>query len=352
MKIDQTKWYSIDYEEVEKVAIEKGVMNPFQEVTPIGSGQIGQGAENPHEIGEKVLISSVTDNQNTENQQENPMKSAENTQPMPIGVAKLDSEGGQIGQGYGQIGHMDVAKMTKPLPEIIKENKKEIKKNSITNDQNFILTEIETFLNQESFNGLPEEIKTTFDQPIKKFLNGFHLTAEQAEEVGELIIDVCRKCFNEYEVNDVDKFRGLIYRSIENGFLDHLLINVKGVDVAKFLVDGREKELEKMRKNVKMEYLFSLTNRNEELAPTKEVNNQKPNKPKQAKKSYQKNSYSRKLIRTELLPDWFEDTPKKDQWNGMGHVLKDMLDHPPQKTEAEIIAQKLDIERMLGELRA
>jgi replication initiation and membrane attachment protein DnaB len=44
----------------------------------------------------------------------------------------------------------------------------------------------------------------------------------------------------------------------------------------------------------------------------------------------------RKSIRTELLPDWFEETPQKDQ---------------SQKSEEEIKVQREDIKRKLKELR-
>jgi hypothetical protein len=66
-------------------------------------------------------------------------------------------------------------------------------------------------------------------------------------------------------------------------------------------------------------------------------------RPKQAKPM--------KSIRTELLPDWFEEKPQKDQWGGMRDTLKDMIDNPPQKSEEEIKAQREDIERKLKQLR-
>jgi len=59
----------------------------------------------------------------------------------------------------------------------------------------------------------------------------------------------------------------------------------------------------------------------------------------------------RKSIRTELLPDWFDDKPQKDQWGGMRDTLKDMIDNPPKKSEEEIKADREELDRRLKELR-
>ena len=59
----------------------------------------------------------------------------------------------------------------------------------------------------------------------------------------------------------------------------------------------------------------------------------------------------RKSIRTELLPDWFDDKPQKDQWGGMRDTLKDMIDNPPKKSEEEIKADREELNRRLKELR-
>ena len=66
-------------------------------------------------------------------------------------------------------------------------------------------------------------------------------------------------------------------------------------------------------------------------------------RPKQAKPM--------KSIRTELLPDWFDDKPQKDQWGGMRDTLKDMIDNPPKKSEEEIKADREELNRRLKELR-
>jgi len=59
----------------------------------------------------------------------------------------------------------------------------------------------------------------------------------------------------------------------------------------------------------------------------------------------------RKSVRTELLPDWFDDKPQKDQWGGMRDTLKDMIDNPPKKSEEEIKADREELNRRLKELR-
>jgi hypothetical protein len=64
-----------------------------------------------------------------------------------------------------------------------------------------------------------------------------------------------------------------------------------------------------------------------------------------------KKATQRKSIRTEMLPDWFEETPKKDQWGGMKPVLKEMLDHRPKRTPEELQAKKREIDEMLKQLR-
>lgn len=58
-----------------------------------------------------------------------------------------------------------------------------------------------------------------------------------------------------------------------------------------------------------------------------------------------------KSIRTEMLPDWFEENPKKDQWGGMEPVLKEMLDNRPTGTPEELQAKKKEIDEMLKQLR-
>jgi hypothetical protein len=58
-----------------------------------------------------------------------------------------------------------------------------------------------------------------------------------------------------------------------------------------------------------------------------------------------------KSIRTEILPDWFEETPKNDGWGGMKPVLKEMLDNPPKKTPEELQALKREIDKKLKQLR-
>jgi hypothetical protein len=66
-----------------------------------------------------------------------------------------------------------------------------------------------------------------------------------------------------------------------------------------------------------------------------------------------KQSRRMKSIRTELLPDWFEETPQKDQWGGMRDTLKEMLDNQlkGKPSEKDIKALKEDVERMMKELR-
>lgn len=59
----------------------------------------------------------------------------------------------------------------------------------------------------------------------------------------------------------------------------------------------------------------------------------------------------RKSIRTEILPDWFEETPKNDGWGGMKPVLKEMLDNRPKGTPEELQAKKKEIDEMLKQLR-
>ena len=60
-----------------------------------------------------------------------------------------------------------------------------------------------------------------------------------------------------------------------------------------------------------------------------------------------------KSIRTEMLPDWFEENPKKDQWGGMEPVLKEMLDNKSKEkwTPEELQAKKKEIDEMLKQLR-
>jgi hypothetical protein len=58
-----------------------------------------------------------------------------------------------------------------------------------------------------------------------------------------------------------------------------------------------------------------------------------------------------KSIRTELLPDWFEDKPQKDQWGGMKDTLKDMINNPPPESEEQKQAKQAEIDKMLKQLR-
>lgn len=64
-----------------------------------------------------------------------------------------------------------------------------------------------------------------------------------------------------------------------------------------------------------------------------------------------KQATKRKIIRTEILPDWFEETPQNDGWGGMKPVLKEMLDNRPKGTPEELEAKKRDIEEKLKKLR-
>jgi DNA-binding Lrp family transcriptional regulator/DNA-binding PadR family transcriptional regulator len=279
-RYDKTKWYSINYEEVEKL-LEKATSQIDERLS-----ELPEQNSTKSQIDEKELV--------------------------------------KLTKATSQIDEMDLVKLTRPIPEITTEITSEINKESNKDSSKNILRIFAQIFENEILNHIPQEIKTECEQPINKFIIGYHLsTNEINENVNELIADGIKRAYADYETNNMDSFKGLVYRYIENNFLDSLLM-IKGIDTAELIKNKRIDQLKKLRINARMEWLQCLSTRGltEEMAATleqvKTVKPAKSNKKKAAQPKKNAWNGKKKPIRTELLPEWFDKpyeapTPTKEQ---------------------------------------
>ena len=189
--------------------------------------------------------------------------------------------------------------------------------------------DVKALLSNPQINGLvSDEQKIAYGNKIQMFLKTFNLSLENSA-VYETVLEVCSNCFYTYEKYPSkvhsDKY-GAFYSSLKRGFID-LMLEQNGYDVQEMINNKEYDELNELREDGEHAFL-ELLKANKQLAATLEKQPKK--EPLQAKK---------KPIRTELLPDWFDEKQRDE---------KDLKKAEEDKKRAE--EKKKEIEVMLAEL--